>query len=104
MHTLTKWARVPGRSPEDRRLKTHTHPEAGTFGRLVRDHRHDLDISQAALAARMGVHYSYISRIESNDRAVDKLSTLLALADALELGKAQTLELLWAAATREAGA
>lgn len=82
----------------DKRLRVHTRPRPGTFGALVRNHRCDLDLSQSALAARIGCDVSYVSRIESNSRTPERVTTILALAQALELGTAQLLGLIHAAA------
>lgn len=96
-----KWADVPGRPVNDKRRDTQTEPPAGSLGRVIRDHRRALDLTQSALAERIGVNHSYISRIESNERTPERISTLLALAQALELGAAQTVDLLRLAAGME---
>ena len=81
------WHAVPART--DRRRKLHTRPQPGTFGRLVRDYRMDMDISQSTLAERIGVNHSYISRIEGNTRTPE-IGVVRDLAAALRLTPAET--------------
>jgi CheY-like chemotaxis protein/DNA-binding XRE family transcriptional regulator len=63
----------------------------------VRKRRHGLDISQAALAERAGLHQTYIAEIESGGRnltlkSVDKLARALQVSTAALLAAANELE------------
>ena len=79
-------------------------PDPTAFGRIIKERRLALGLSQVKLAQRVGhLNHTYISRIESGDRSPQRIGTALALAQALEMNDADTLALLWAAvATEEA--
>ncbi|AOI80970.1 MULTISPECIES: helix-turn-helix transcriptional regulator [Burkholderia] len=55
------------------------------LGSFVRDHRTELGLTQAALAARMGVDDTYISAVETGRRTPDGSPFLDMLGRALEL-------------------
>jgi transcriptional regulator with XRE-family HTH domain len=61
------------------------------FGAAVRKRRHFLDISQMELAARAGLHQTYIAGIESGGRNVT-LKSASKLAGALQVSTAALLE------------
>lgn len=63
------------------------------FGRLVRDRRTRLGISQEELAHRAGLHRTYISLLERGQRN-PSLSVLVALARALKTHLSDLVETL----------
>src|SRR5712691_558648 len=60
------------------------------FGATVRQYRQQRGLTQRALAARMDLHYRYMSKIERGQRAIGVL-LLLRLAHALDLPAASLL-------------
>lgn len=58
------------------------------FGRAVRRTRRDLELSQEALAMQAGVSITLVGELERGNRD-PRLSTVLKLADALELDAAE---------------
>jgi transcriptional regulator with XRE-family HTH domain len=67
-------------------------PLAGAvaFGERVRASRVSLELSQMALAERVGLHFSYISSVERGERGERNVSleNILKLADGLEVDPA----------------
>ncbi|MDN7549484.1 helix-turn-helix domain-containing protein [Burkholderia cenocepacia] len=55
------------------------------LGKFVRKRRKELDLTQVALALRMGVDDAYVSAVETGRRTPDGTSFLDALSRALEL-------------------
>ena len=62
------------------------------FGRTVRRARRDRDLSQEALGARAGLDGKHVSEIERANRDV-RFTTLLQLAEGLDLAPSELLEL-----------
>ena len=58
------------------------------FGQRVRDRRKALDLSQEALAERVGVHRTYVGSLERGERNVS-LINILKLAAALGVDPAE---------------
>ncbi len=58
------------------------------FGQRVRDRRKALDLSQEALAERVGVHRTYVGSLERGERNVS-LINILKLAAALGVDAAE---------------
>lgn len=58
------------------------------FGRTVRARRAERRISQEELAARSGLHRTYVSGIERGERNLS-LASILKLAEALEVNPAE---------------
>ncbi len=54
------------------------------FGERVRTRRHELDLSQEALADRAGLHWTFVGQVERGRRNLS-LHNLLKLAVALEI-------------------
>jgi transcriptional regulator with XRE-family HTH domain len=54
------------------------------FGDRVRTRRHELDLSQEALADRAGLHWTFVGQVERGRRNLS-LHNLLKLAEALEI-------------------
>ena len=68
-----------------RNRAVHTEPDLlGNLGEVVRKRRLALDLSQEELAARAGVHRTYLSDIERGARNIT-ITVLTRLADALEV-------------------
>lgn len=62
------------------------HPENfTTFGELLRFLRERAELSQRELALQVGYHYSYMSRIENNDRMPDSATLMARFVPALGL-------------------
>jgi transcriptional regulator with XRE-family HTH domain len=59
-----------------------------TFGDRVRTRRHELDLSQEALADRAGLHWTFVGQVERGQRNLS-LHNLLKLAEALEIDPAE---------------
>jgi transcriptional regulator with XRE-family HTH domain len=55
-----------------------------TFGDRVRARRHELEMSQEALADRAGLHWTFVGQVERGRRNLS-LHDLLKLADALDI-------------------
>src|SRR5258705_2073923 len=55
------------------------------FGELLRYLRERVELSQKELAAQVGYHYSYMSRIEKNQRTPDPKTLLARFIPALAL-------------------
>jgi DNA-binding XRE family transcriptional regulator len=53
------------------------------FGRRVRQRRHQLELSQEALAERSGLHPTYVGSVERGERNI-ALENIIILAQALE--------------------
>ena len=60
-------------------------PAASEIGRKLRQIRHARRKSLAVIAGRAGISISYLSRLESGERALDRRSLIIALANALEV-------------------
>lgn len=58
-------------------------PRQKLFGDRVRERRHDLELSQEALALRAGINRTYIGTLESGERN-PSLELIARLANALE--------------------
>src|SRR4026207_2512621 len=56
-----------------------------SFGELLRYLRERVELSQKELAAQVGYHYSYMSRIEKNQRTPDPKTLLARFIPALAL-------------------
>ncbi len=67
-------------------------PRVAAFGRVVRRARRDRDMSQEALADAAGLGAKHLSEIERANRD-PRLTTVLKLADALELTAGELLTL-----------
>jgi transcriptional regulator with XRE-family HTH domain len=67
-------------------------PQVAAFGRVVRRARRDRDLSQEALADAAGLGAKHVSEIERANRD-PRLTTILKLADALELRPGELLTL-----------
>jgi transcriptional regulator with XRE-family HTH domain len=61
------------------------------FGERVRSRRHELDLSQEALADRAGLHWTFVGQVERGRRNLS-LHNLLKLAEALEIDPAKLVE------------
>ncbi|MFD7656983.1 helix-turn-helix domain-containing protein [Actinosynnema sp. NPDC059797] len=61
------------------------HEDGADLGRRLRQIRHAKGKSLAVVADRAGISLSYLSRLESGARALDRRSLIKALADALEV-------------------
>lgn len=55
-----------------------------TFGKIIREYRHSIGISQEELAARTYLHRTYISEVERGERNVS-LVNIVKIADGLEI-------------------
>lgn len=60
-------------------------PDAVKLGEYIRAQRDSLGISQRRLAARTGVHHSYLARMEAGDYAQPAPAILHRIAEALDL-------------------
>jgi transcriptional regulator with XRE-family HTH domain len=65
-----------------------------TLRQELRRLREERGLSQAALAQRAGVDTSYISRLERGAHTTPRASTLIRIANALDLGQEQEAQLL----------
>jgi transcriptional regulator with XRE-family HTH domain len=61
------------------------------FGDRVRARRHELDLSQEALADRAGLHWTFVGQVERGRRNLS-LHNLLKLAEALEIDPGKLVE------------
>lgn len=78
--------------------------DSNFIGRKISALRRSKGISQAVLASLAGFHPSYISQIENGHRALDRRSTLEAIAIALRVSPSEiTSQLSWPAADEIAG-
>lgn len=57
------------------------------LGRRVRERRLELEMSQMALAEKIGLHFTFVSSVERGERNLS-LHSLLRLADGLKLNPA----------------
>lgn len=65
-------------------------PDNGSeIGRRLRQIRHAQRKSLAVIAGRAGISTSYLSRLESGERALDRRSLIVALANALEVAPSE---------------
>src|SRR5215470_8019268 len=76
-----------------------------TFGELLRFLRERAELSQKELALQVGYHYSYMSRIEKNQRTPDPTTLMARFVPALDLDRepewtARLLELAGATGTK----
>jgi transcriptional regulator with XRE-family HTH domain len=62
-----------------------TEPDAVELGEYIRAQREGLGISQRRLAARAGIHHSYLARMEAGDYARPAPAVLHRIAEALDL-------------------
>jgi transcriptional regulator with XRE-family HTH domain len=62
-----------------------------TFGDRVRARRHELDLSQEALADRAGLHWTFVGQVERGRRNLS-LHNLLKLAEALKIDPGKLVE------------
>lgn len=60
-------------------------PDGVKLGEYIKGQREGLGISQRQLAGRIGVHHSYLARLESGDYAQPSPAVLHRLAEALDL-------------------
>lgn len=63
-------------------------PPLRLFGERVRARRHELGLSQEALAALAGLHWTFVGQVERGQRNLS-LNNLLKIALALEIDPAQ---------------
>ncbi|GGA92401.1 helix-turn-helix domain-containing protein [Puia dinghuensis] len=56
-----------------------------TFGKLLKEIRHEKNISQRELALSVGVDYSYISKIENDRLPPPAAETIIKIADSLKV-------------------
>jgi transcriptional regulator with XRE-family HTH domain len=63
----------------------HTEPDGVKLGEYIRAQRESLGISQRRLAARIGIHHSYLARMEAGDYAQPAPAILHRIAEALDL-------------------
>jgi transcriptional regulator with XRE-family HTH domain len=82
---------MPVRS--QKRLSARLRPSYVEFGRFLRSAREDSGLTQAALASKLRVPQSWISKVEAGDRRTDVLE-LLDLLDALGVDPADFLRSL----------
>jgi transcriptional regulator with XRE-family HTH domain len=68
-------------------------PQLLAFGRTVRKARRDRDLSQEALAAEAGLSAKHVGEIERANKD-PRLTTVLKLADALELRSGELFQQL----------
>jgi transcriptional regulator with XRE-family HTH domain len=61
------------------------------FGARVRTRRHELDLSQEALADRAGLHWTFVGQVERGRRNLS-LHNLLKLAEALQTDPGRLVE------------
>jgi len=66
-----------------------TEPAASEIGRRLRQIRHAQRKSLTVISGRAGISASYLSRLESGERALDRRSLILALANALEVAPSE---------------
>lgn len=66
---------------------------SSAFGQLLRSIRREKGLSQRALAERIGVDFSYISKIENDRLPPPSADTVLAMAKALGVEPARLLAL-----------
>jgi transcriptional regulator with XRE-family HTH domain len=66
-------------------------PQLIAFGRTLRKARRDLELSQEALAGAAGLSAKHVGEIERANKD-PRLTTVLRLADALELRSAELFE------------
>ncbi len=64
-----------------------------TFGQVLRAIRREQGISQRELARRIGVDFSYISKIENDQLPAPSANRVVAIADALGVASASLLAL-----------
>lgn len=62
-----------------------------TFGDRVRARRHELDLSQEALADLAGLHWTFVGQVERGRRNLS-LHNLLKLAEALRIDPGKLVE------------
>ncbi|HVT64909.1 MAG TPA: helix-turn-helix transcriptional regulator [Mycobacteriales bacterium] len=62
-----------------------------TFGDRVRARRHELDLSQEALADLAGLHWTFVGQVERGRRNLS-LHNLLKLAEALNIDPGKLIE------------
>jgi transcriptional regulator with XRE-family HTH domain len=67
--------------------------DAHTIGRRVKQIRHARRKSQAAIAGLAGISTGHLSRIESGERALDRRSLIIGLANALEVAPSELTSL-----------
>lgn len=65
------------------------HDDGSEIGRRIRQIRHAKRKSLAVIADRAGISVSYLSRLESGERALDRRSLILAIANALEVAPSE---------------
>ncbi|MGH3993423.1 MAG: helix-turn-helix domain-containing protein, partial [Pseudonocardiaceae bacterium] len=63
--------------------------DGSEIGRRLRQIRHAKRKSLAVIAGRAGISVSYLSRLESGERALDRRSLITALANALEVAPSE---------------
>lgn len=63
-------------------------PATGEFGARVRRRRHELGLSQEALAAQSDLHWTFIGQVERGQRNLS-LHNILRVASALHLDPAE---------------
>lgn len=66
----------------EKRPKERINGLQSTFGKIVREKRHALGISQEKLAELAGLHFTYVSSVERGERNIS-LSNIAKLANAL---------------------
>jgi transcriptional regulator with XRE-family HTH domain len=62
-----------------------TEPDGVKLGEYIKAQRESLGISQRRLAARIGIHHSYLARMEAGDYAQPAPAILNRIAEALDL-------------------
>lgn len=72
---------------------TRQPPSAATveFGRRVRALREERSMSQEALAARCGLHWTFVGQVERGQRSI-RLDNILKVADGLDVAPGALLD------------
>lgn len=71
--------------------RTPPSPAAVEFGRRVRALRDDQGLSQEALAARAGVHWTFLGQVERGQRSI-RLDNILRIASGLGVKPGELLD------------
>jgi transcriptional regulator with XRE-family HTH domain len=89
--TLSVYGRVSLMTrPKSPRQMSSAEPGGRTFAQLLRDARHEREVSHSILQRRSGIHYSHISALERAKRG-PTLETVVRIAEALEMTAAELI-------------